>query len=182
MPRSATVRVSAPRRIDAAAALLGVCLESSHEAEAGMRLEALCHGASALADGIALPLACDEAGVWRSDWAPLVTMLLDSTHSVAGRAARFHASLARALCEQALAVRRRTAVLRVGLAGGVFQNRVLSEQVSARLTAEGFEVLMPRQLPCNDAAISYGQVIEAAAMPMGTPDKTRPGGGGCHAR
>ena len=173
---------SVGRLFDAAAALLGVCLESSYEAEAGMRLEALCSGASVLADGIALPLARDGAGVWRSDWAPLVTMLLDSRHCVAERAARFHASLARALCEQALAVRRRVAVVRVGLAGGVFQNRVLSEQVSARLTAEGFEVLIPRQLPCNDAAISYGQVIEATAMPMGTPDKTWPGGGGYDAR
>ena len=35
---------------------------------------------------------------------------------------------------------------------------------SARLRAAGFEVLMPRQLPVNDAAISYGQLVEAAAV------------------
>jgi hydrogenase maturation protein HypF len=49
----------------------------------------------------------------------------------------------------------------------VFQNRVLSDQACARLRAAGFEVLMPRQLPVNDAAISYGQLVEAAASPAG---------------
>jgi hydrogenase maturation protein HypF len=90
--------------------------------------------------------------------------MLDAKCTLAVRAAVFHASLAQALCEQALAVREDSGVARVGLAGGVFQNRVLSEQVQARLTTAGFEVLIPQHLPVNDAAISYGQLIEAAAV------------------
>jgi hydrogenase maturation protein HypF len=139
------------RLFDAAAALLGLCLRTSYEGEAPMRLP--------------LPLARDALGIWRSDWAPLVPALLDARRTPALRAAMFHASLAQALCEQALAVRENTGVARVGLAGGVFQNRILSEQVQARLTAAGFEVLIPRRLPVNDAAISYGQIIEASAVP-----------------
>jgi hydrogenase maturation protein HypF len=123
-------------------------------------LEALCEESAA---PLALPLARDTAGVWRSDWAPLVPAMLDGRRTPAARAALFHASLAQALCEQALAVRERTGVVRVGLGGGVFQNRILSEQVQARLTAAGFEVLIPQRLPVNDAVISYGQLIEAAA-------------------
>jgi len=61
-------------------------------------------------------------------------------------------------------VREQTGVGRVGLAGGVFQNRVLTEQAQARLAAAGFEVLLPRTLPVNDAAISYGQLVEASAV------------------
>ena len=76
----------------------------------------------------------------------------------------FHATLAQALCEQALAVRDRTGVSRVGLSGGVFQNRVLTERVQAILAAAGFDVLIPKRLPTNDAAISYGQLVEAAAV------------------
>jgi hydrogenase maturation protein HypF len=125
-----------------------------------MRLEALCEESAA---PLALPLARDTAGIWRSDWAPLVPAMLDGRCTPAARAALFHASLAQALCEQALAVREHTGVVRVGLGGGVFQNRILSEQVQARLTAAGFEVLIPQRLPVNDAAISYGQLIEAAA-------------------
>jgi hydrogenase maturation protein HypF len=46
----------------------------------------------------------------------------------------------------------------------VFQNRVLIEQVHALLTSAGFEVLIPKRLPINDSAISYGQLIEDTAM------------------
>jgi hydrogenase maturation protein HypF len=93
-----------------------------------------------------------------------VPALLDARRSRAERAALLHASLAQALCDQACAVRQRWGVARVGLAGGVFQNRVLTERVQARLTELGFEVLLPAQLPVNDAAISFGQLVEAAAV------------------
>jgi hydrogenase maturation protein HypF len=149
------------RLFDAAAALIGVRLETSYEAEAPMRLEALCEREAA---PLELPLEQDEAGVWRCDWAPLVPALLDARRSRAERAALLHASLAQALCDQACAVRERSGVGRVGLTGGVFQNRVLTERVHARLTELGFEVLIPAQLPINDAAISFGQLVEAAAV------------------
>lgn len=152
---------SVGRLFDAAAAMLGICRNASYEGEAPMRLEALSEGVSATP--APLPLMRDGAGIWRSNWAPLLPPLLDGRSSPAFRAAGFHASLALALCDQALAVRRDHGVTRVGLAGGVFQNRVLSEQVCERLRAAGFDVLIPQRLPVNDAAISYGQLVEAAA-------------------
>jgi hydrogenase maturation protein HypF len=148
------------RLFDAAAALLGLCRSVSYEGEAPMRLEALCEQDAA---ALPLPLGRDATGILRSDWAPLVPMLLDARRTKAARAAAFHASLAQALCDQALAVRERTGVASVGLAGGVFQNRILTELVQRRLTAAEFEVLIPQQLPVNDAAISYGQLVEATA-------------------
>ena len=51
----------------------------------------------------------------------------------------------------------------MALSGGVFQNRILTERVEALLTAAGFEVLIPCRLPVNDAAISFGQLIETLA-------------------
>jgi hydrogenase maturation protein HypF len=149
------------RLFDAAAALLGIGSQASYEGEAPIRLEALCEGA---ARPVSLPLSRDDKGVWRSDWAPLVSAMLDEGHDVAARASLFHASLAQALCEQALAVRDQSRVTRVGLSGGVFQNRVLTERVQALLTSAGFEVLMPERLPVSDAGISFGQLIEAAAL------------------
>jgi hydrogenase maturation protein HypF len=149
------------RLFDAAAALLGVCSHSSYEGEAPMRLEALCEDA---APPVLLPLTRDSMGIWRSDWEPLLRAMRDARCAPAVRAAMFHSSLAQALCQQALAVRKHTGVARVGLGGGVFQNRVLTEQTSALLTAAGFEVLIPERLPVNDAAISYGQLIEACAV------------------
>jgi len=158
---NAPLTTAVGRLFDAAAALLGVCLRTSYEAEAPMRLEALCEDA---VPPVMLPLARDAMGIWRSDWAPLVAAMRDARHSPAVRAAMFHSSLAQALYEQALAVRSHTGVARVGLGGGVFQNRVLAEQVHALLTAAGFEVLIPERLPVNDAAISYGQLVEATAV------------------
>ena len=125
-----------------------------------MRLEALCQE---VVSPLPLPLVQDSTGIWRSDWAPLVPAMLDANLAPDLRAALFHATLAQALCEQALAVRTQTGVSRVGLSGGVFQNRVLTERTLAALGAAGFDVLIPERLPTNDAAISYGQLVEAAA-------------------
>ena len=53
----------------------------------------------------------------------------------------------------------RTAVL----SGGVFQNRLLLERCLSGLAEGGLSVLIPRELPPNDGAISYGQAVVAAA-------------------
>jgi hydrogenase maturation protein HypF len=153
---------SVGRLFDAAAALLGVCVQASYEAQAPALLEALCDpGAVA---PVALPLARDAGGIWRSDWSPLLAALLEHQVEPGARAAMFHASLARVVCEQALAVRGDTGVTRVGLTGGVFQNRTVCELAHSLLTEAGFEVLIPQRLPVNDAAISFGQLIEAVAV------------------
>jgi hydrogenase maturation protein HypF len=156
------------RLFDAAAALLGVCSHASYEAEAPMLLEALCED---VAPPVVLPLARDAMGVWRSDWEPLLAALRDARRPAAARAAMFHSSLAQVICDQALAVRACTGVARVGLGGGVFQNRLLTEQAHALLRSAGFEVLFPARLPVNDASISYGQLIEAAALQTMDPKR-----------
>jgi hydrogenase maturation protein HypF len=149
------------RLFDATAALLGICMRSSYEAEAPMLLESLCEHD---AEPVRLPLERDREGVWRSDWAPLVPAMLDQSRAPCRRAEQMHASLAGALCDQALAIRQSAGVERIGLGGGVFQNRVLTGLVQKRLATAGFEVLLPQRLPVNDAAISYGQLIEAGAL------------------
>jgi len=157
---NAPVTTAVGRLFDAAAALTGECFTASHEGQGPMRLESLCGSAAA---PVPLPMARDSAGVWRCDWAPLVPMLLDETLTCPERAARFHSSLAQVVRHQALAVRDESGVNRVALSGGVFQNRVLTGQAVALLTEAGFEVLIPRRLPLNDAAISFGQLIESGA-------------------
>jgi hydrogenase maturation protein HypF len=152
---------SVGRLFDAAAALTGVCLESSFEGEAPMRLEAM---SARREEPITMPLTRDEHGIWRSDWAALLPSLLGETRTQSFRAAQFHSSLAHCLLAQALTVRRETQVTCVGLAGGVFQNRILTEHAWELLTGAGFEVLVPKALPLNDAGISFGQLIEARML------------------
>jgi hydrogenase maturation protein HypF len=146
---------SAGRLFDAAAALAGLSAEASYEGEAAMRLEA---AGDVCDDALQLPLRLDAQGVWRADWSPLLPMLMDDSLSLADRASLFHASLAELIVMQA----ERVGVKRVGLTGGVFQNRLLTEQAAERLQQRGFEVFLPTAIPANDAGLSFGQVVEAA--------------------
>jgi hydrogenase maturation protein HypF len=49
---------------------------------------------------------------------------------------------------------------RIGLSGGVFQNKLLTEQVMTQLQNSGFEVYLPAKIPCNDGGLCAGQVME----------------------
>ena len=154
------VTSAAGRVFDAAAALILGKTHASFEAEGPMHLEALCKNSAA---PLFLPLEKDEAGIWRGDWRPLLHMMKDECRSGPLRAEIFHSSMAQLVLGQAQAVRDEHGVKQVGLSGGVFQNRVLTEQVIALLEADGFDVHMPTALPVNDAALSYGQAAELAA-------------------
>jgi hydrogenase maturation factor HypF (carbamoyltransferase family) len=95
------------------------------------------------------------------------TALLEATIDAlkADRASIFHSTLAELLLAQARVVRAECGVSHLGLAGGVFQNRMLCERVLFCAQPEGFTVHIPERLPCNDAGISFGQIIEASARP-----------------
>ncbi|MCK5690022.1 carbamoyltransferase HypF, partial [Myxococcota bacterium] len=66
---------------------------------------------------------------------------------------RFHNALIKMATDVALWAQ----MPRIGLSGGVFQNRFLSTRLSASLREAGFEVLVHEHLPPNDGAISVGQ-------------------------
>lgn len=151
---------AAGRLFDAAAALVTGRHFVSYEAEGPMRLEALCRSP---AQPLSLPCARGEDGILRSDWEPLLPVLTNSHLSARERAEYFHASMARVLVDQAERLARDLNIRRVGLCGGVFQNRVLSEIAIDELTGAGFDVCLSAQLPCNDAALSLGQAAELAA-------------------
>jgi len=157
------VTSAAGRLFDAAAAMVCDYPVASFEAQGPMMLEALCRSS---ADGIELPLLEGDDGVQRTDWQPLLGMLADRSIDPARRAELFHGSVAMAIAGQAKAIRAQHDIAQVGLCGGVFQNRVLAEQTIALLEEAGFNVYLPLALPCNDAALSYGQVAEVAAREL----------------
>ena len=124
-----------------------------------MLLEA---ASSEQASAIELPLIKGTADVWQTDWAPLLPVLLNNRDSVETRASIFHASLAAALLQQARQARNDHGIRHIALGGGVFQNRVLTDQACLLLENDGFLVHLSETLPVNDAGLSYGQVIEFA--------------------
>jgi hydrogenase maturation protein HypF len=170
LARSAwTLRLNCPvtssvgRLFDAAAAFLGLVQRAGHEGEGPMAVEAVAELDRGMEDAQSLPLIPRSDGVLQVDWAPLVRLLIRSDWSPGRRSAAFHASLALALVVQAIAVRHEAGDFAVGLGGGVFQNRLLSELALHALQAAGFRSYLPESIPCNDAGLSFGQVIEAAA-------------------
>jgi hydrogenase maturation protein HypF len=68
--------------------------------------------------------------------------------------------MAHSLLAQAKRVREDTGINSVALAGGVFQNRVLTEKSIKLLSDNGFETTLPVLMPVNDAGISFGQIVE----------------------
>lgn len=149
---------SAGRLFDGAAALSGLMVETSHEGQAAMMLEATPPTRGAI---ITLPLSFSHHGLWLIDWRPLLPMLMDKGLSPAEKSACFHGSLADALLRQACKLRTLHDLDTVGLSGGVFQNRRLVETAKRLLEQAGFRVWLPHRIPVNDAGISFGQIIEA---------------------
>ncbi len=153
------------RLFDAAAALVCGAAETTFEGQGAMQLEhfaARCSDCDSL-DRVALPLVVDESGVLRSDWAALLPMLCDQSASQEARALQFHISMGEALLAQVAAISAFETFDAIGLTGGVFQNRILAEQVIARLQAAAYTVELPRVTPMNDGGLAFGQVVEAAA-------------------
>ncbi|MFA7346546.1 MAG: carbamoyltransferase HypF [Desulfurivibrionaceae bacterium] len=72
---------------------------------------------------------------------------------------RFHAGLVAAFTQVAEEARQREKINTVALSGGVFQNRLLLEGLVASLGRVGFQVLVHKELPCNDGCISLGQAV-----------------------
>jgi hydrogenase maturation protein HypF len=149
---------SVGRLFDAAAALTGLVHYADFEGHAAMWLEASIVGEEK--PGIELPLSCNMNHCWLSDWEPLVPLLQDTHLSIGTRSYCFHASLSMALVAQAKQIRTERGSFVVGLSGGVFQNKCLTELTMSLLQQAGFSVYVPERIPGNDAGISFGQIIE----------------------
>ena len=76
---------------------------------------------------------------------------------------RFHRSIAELLATMCFGARKQTGLDVVALSGGVFQNRLLLEQLVSRLEKMTFRVYVNRRVPPNDGGISLGQIAVAAA-------------------
>jgi hydrogenase maturation protein HypF len=155
------------RLFDAAAALTGLLHRASYEGQGPMMLEAAAQDREMIGT-TRLPIEQDALGLWRIDWYPLLSGLMDGSRSIQQRAAAFHGGMARAIFDQARLLREQQAIERVGLCGGVFQNRLLCEHAARLLENDGFKVRLSEKLPCNDGGLSFGQIIEYGAR---TPER-----------
>lgn len=75
-----------------------------------------------------------------------------------------HHAIVEITARTAVEISNSTGVRTAALSGGVFMNRLLLEGISAELEHAGLTVLTPRDLPCNDGGIAYGQAAVARAQ------------------
>jgi hydrogenase maturation protein HypF len=158
---------AAGRWFDAVAGLLGLSVRQEFEAQAVIALE----------QAAARYLQSNTLDVRASDWAvtpdgqidmrPLLlsTLLaanLRDPDAVDEAAARFHLTLADALCAHAITQARVHQVRDVALGGGCFFNRILTQRVVSQLESAGLNVLCMQALSCGDAGLALGQAWVAA--------------------
>ncbi|MEZ5788160.1 MAG: carbamoyltransferase HypF [Xanthobacteraceae bacterium] len=145
---------SAGRLFDAAAALLGVCLDQRYEAQAAAELEALVDTPRVLAGGWRI-----ESGVL--DFRPLLAALAAPGLSAREGAEIFHGTLAAGIADWIAMFARAEGHASIALGGGCLMNRVLAEDLCARLRARSLEPLLARAVPPNDGGLSLGQAFLA---------------------
>lgn len=168
----------AGRWFDAAAGVLGLSVRQREEAEAAIALEQCAaawlerHPEGVAGVGPRVREGDGErggelgGGLGGAVWALFEALLaVDPRDADAcGRgAALFHAGLADALADATLAAATRDGLHDVAFGGGCFFNRLLSQRLSARLTAAGLRVHRPQAVSCGDAGLALGQAWVAAA-------------------
>jgi hydrogenase maturation protein HypF len=153
------------RLFDVVSALADVCQRSSYEGQAATELEAVAAGMDR-ATGRYRFTFVSGGGPVVVDWRPVVRQVADDARAgVAGAviSAAFHAAVAELVAGLADSLVAGERVRRVGLTGGVFQNRRLARLTADILSERGIAVLTHRQVPPNDGGLALGQAAIGAA-------------------
>lgn len=150
------------RLFDAVAALLRVRQVALYEGQAAIEMEML-----AAPSDQAYPFDITRDSPAQLDVTPMFRAIVDDIRrgvSVPKIAGNFHRSVAEMMAASCVQVRAASGLDRVALSGGVFQNKLLLEQLTHRLESSGFQVYVNRRVPPNDGGLSYGQAAVAAAI------------------
>jgi hydrogenase maturation protein HypF len=162
---------SCGRLFDAVAALIGVRSRISYEGQAAIELEALAER------GVAsdpYPYQVESAGCHRIDFAPMIAAIcsdLAGGREAADIARAFHHTIAGGILEVCTRIREESGTTRVVLSGGVFQNRLLTEEVAQLLSGGGLEPFCHRLVPPNDGGLALGQAVIAGLQLQGSVPK-----------
>jgi hydrogenase maturation protein HypF len=162
MPGACPLTSSAGRLFDAAAAIIGLRQTTSYEGQAAAELEDLAAPAERGSPGaesnvVPADIAASAADI---DTRPLIRAL--ATGALAGAPAaalarRFHDGLVALLAAACRRARTATGLAAVALSGGVLQNRLIEEVLSAALVEDGFTVLTHAHVSPNDGGVALGQ-------------------------
>ncbi len=165
---NAPLSSSCGRWLDAAAALLGICMERvQYEGQAAIELENLAEPVFFAQQNPPYGFELQKKdGLWILNWRLFWQQLLQDLAEGVERsqiAARIHHTLVAAglaMIEQLAQMHSFDTVI---LTCGVMQNRLILEALTERLGEQGYQVLSPADYPANDGGIALGQAVIAAA-------------------
>lgn len=152
---------SCGRVFDAVAALIGVRSRISYEGQAAIELEALAERGTPSAP---YPYRVQGADCHRLELSPMFAAIcadLAGGRPTADIARAFHRTVAQAVRDLCERIRQESGAARVVLSGGVFQNRLLTEEVALLLADGGFDTYCHRLVPPNDGGLALGQAVIA---------------------
>ncbi len=154
------------RLFDVVAALAGVCQHASYEGQAAMELEAMAADDDRPAGRYRFTWSASADAPVAIDWRPVVRAV--AADAVAGVgpdviSAAFHAAVVDLVADVATQGLASARLRRVGLTGGVFQNRRLARLTTQALARHGLQVLTHREVPPNDGGLALGQAAIGAA-------------------
>jgi len=144
---NAPLTSSAGRLFDAVASILGIKQILSYEGQSGAIMEDLYD--PSVKDFY--PFTFDGKTI---DWKPLFEALIDDRSPLEVKVSRFINTLARIVKE---VVQQKGENLKMGLTGGVFQNKPLTEKVIELLGRE--RVLIHQKVPPGDGGLALGQAV-----------------------
>jgi hydrogenase maturation protein HypF len=164
---NAPLTSAAGRLFDAVAALAGLRQQVTYEAQAAIELEmaATSWQATIHSSPISYPIELREGD--DGTVIGLQSLLAAIQEDLSGGAEageigwRFHCTLAEMIVIVCGRISTETGLRTVALSGGCFQNRLLLRLAVEGLEKAGFQVLVHRQVPCNDGGISLGQAVLA---------------------
>ncbi|UCG61126.1 MAG: carbamoyltransferase HypF [Candidatus Zixiibacteriota bacterium] len=152
---------SCGRLFDGVSAILGIRSEINFEAQAAVELEMTA------SEAYITPGQASNASAERAiDVTNIIRAMLDGIARgtpVEELASLFHTTLAETFVVSAKRAREKSGINRVGLSGGVYQNRYFTSYIVERFKEEGFEVLQHRQVPPNDGGLALGQIVAGDA-------------------
>lgn len=156
---------SAGRLFDAVAFICGLApARVEFEAEAPSRLEAAASRVKSKRNQGYSFLVNRDSRPYRVDFSPTITeLVLDLKKKVRPElvAWKFHLTLVRVILEMTVLARKEHGLNRVVMTGGVFLNRLLTEETERVLRKNGFEVLRPVLYSPGDESLSLGQIAYA---------------------
>ncbi len=149
---------SAGRLFDAVSAILGICRESTFEAEAAILLEK--EAAKSVCDYYTYMITPHDI-----DFSPVIRELVDDLYDgedISVISAKFHNTLGEAIVDMCMRTYSAIGVDKVVISGGCFQNKFLLDYLKKRFNETKLKLYTHSKFSTTDIGISVGQAAVCA--------------------